>query len=213
MQFSDGRVVAQSKAFITFMANFIDAEFFNGFKLSYRILTFIEKFAGTTEMLSVAKTDKHLYFKTDSSEVFVLYDTKIVPFQTQSDMVSKDSFIKVDRIYLKDVLKRLSLVNDSVEVFVKADEGIITVSNSKFSQDIRITGSQNMEGVTRFKFKIMPDVLNKAIIGNDDFYVERSNPESADTIIYCCRKETSVDAIVFADYTNAWLSLVRVKVY
>lgn len=212
MEFDKGHVVAFNKAFTTIMANIMDGNVFDGLKLSYRALTFVEKIICTAEEFGVAKTDRHIYFKTDSSEAFIVYDTKLAPYNTQLEMFTKDSYIRVDRIYLKDVLKRLSLANDSIVIDIKPAEGVINLSNSKFSQDINITGQEGMDGITSVKCKIMPDIFNKAIIGADENYVDDSNPDSADTFIYYCQHPNN-NAIAFADITNAWFSIIRVKTY
>ena len=57
----------------------------------------------------------------------------------------------------------------------------------------------------------MPDVLNKAIIGNDEFFVIDGNSASEETYIYYSVDEKGNCTISIADMTDSWFSLVRTK--
>lgn len=215
IQFDSKCVVAFNKAYATIMRNVIDGDIFDGLRLSYRAINFVEKILCISEELQIAKTDRHIYFRTDTSEAFIIYDTKLAPYQGQLALFNKNSYVRIDRIYFKDVLKRLSLMSDSVEVDIRATDGTVTVKNSKFSQDVPITGCVGMDDSVSVKFKIMPDILNKSIIGADEKFVSEDNPDSADIFVCLCKDQVNPrnNFVAFTDSTGGWFSLVNVKVY
>lgn len=207
MMFDGGNVVAFNAAYTTVMKNEVgEGGVFDAMKLSYRAISFMDKIICNDEFISVAKTDRHIYFKTDSSEAFIVFDNKLAAYQSYVDMFIKDHAIVLDRVYLKDVLKRLSLVNDNIEFSIEGgDQNKVTLRNSKFSQELPILQSKDIDKFNKITFKIMPDVLNKAIIGSDDEF-------PSDVFVYYCPHANN-NVIVFADGSGSWFSVVRVKVY
>lgn len=208
MMFDENNVVAFNKAYTSVMKNALASTgVFKDIKIGYRSIDFINKVICLADYIQVAKLEKHIYFKTALSETFVVYDTKLAAYQNQLDLYGKDSCVKLDRVYLKDVLKRLSLNNDAIVVQIKPTEGIVNLSNSNFSQDIELKGQFGMEGLEHIKFKIMPDVLSKAIIGDDDTFYREGDEETANTYIYYKPISDSKFSITFADSTDMWFSV------
>lgn len=208
MMFDANNVVAFNKAYISVMKNALASTgVFTDIRLGYRSIDFINKAICIADYVQVAKLEKHIFFKTAMSETFVTFDSKLAHYQNQLDLYGKDSCVKVDRMYLKDVLKRLSLNNDAIVVQIKPADGIINLSNSHFSQDIEIKGQFGMEGLDHIKFKIMPDVLSKAIIGDDDTFYREGDEETANTYLYYKAISDSKFSITFADSTDTWFSV------
>lgn len=229
LMFDDKSVVATTQGFQTIYSNILccAGDVFNGIKLNHRCISFLNKLSQGDETLGVARTERHIYVKSSQSETFLIYDTKMANYKNTLNMVVKDHYVSLNRIYLKDVLKRLSIGNDTIEVNIKASEGYINVSNSRFSQDIDIHVQTGMENYPNIRFKIMPEILNKSIIGEDieyndvnidggvDFLGDKMGMLE-DTIIYFCPvtiNNKSQDMIVFGDVIDCWLSIVRVKTY
>lgn len=222
MMFDDEHVIAFAQAYTVVMNNQItEGGIFTGLRLQYRAIAFLNKVICNDEVIQVAKTDRHIYIKTDLSEAFILYDTTMPAYQAQLDLFKKDHVVTVDRLYLKDVLKRLSLENDSIEVGIKAGENKISLSNSKFGQDIDIVYKRGFDEFESIKFRVMPEVLNKAIIGDDSkfTYDTMQDPDSGEEInvphghevfLYYCHNERN-KAVVFSDVSSMWFSIVRVK--
>lgn len=218
IQFDKECVVVINQAFNTLMSSQkLLATVLDNVKFNYKSISFIEKTMCANDTFDIAKMEKFIVFKTDTSEAFVSYSTKLASYKTNFDFIAKkDKYFQVDRIYLKDVLKRLSLINDSIHVVVDANEGKMTLSNSKFSQDIDIQGQKGMEGVGVLKFTVAPDVMNKAIIGDDTKFTEGASerPELAYTrILYCPLTDGKSAGIVFTDASGIWFSVMRTKVY
>ena len=227
MQMDSSHVVAFNPAYTTIMTNMMNiGDVLSGLKLSYRGVSFMDKIlcsdpyndeehvkfnelSGLDEpydYVKIAKTATHIFFRTKNSEAFVLYDTKLANYETTAKMFVKDHAIVIDRIYLKDILKRLSLINDMIEFNIKCTDNCVELKNSKYSQDIPILQSKGLEEYQNIKFKIMPDVLNKAIIGDDAEF-------SDSTFVYFCPQPNGSAMIVFADDSGTWFSIVKVKTY
>lgn len=203
----DGVVVAFNAAFTTFMNNKLPSEF-GGMKLSYRAISFIDKiFAGEQEV-RCKKLDRYLYIYSDESdsEAFIVYDNKLPNYAMTKELFVKDHAFVLDRVYLKDILKRLSLVSESIEFKIKCDEDIVEVKNSKFHQSIPILQKKALDEYNQITFKILPDTLNKVIIGSDDEF----SPQS---FIYYCPQPNGDAVLVFADNSGQWFSAVKVRPY
>ncbi len=209
MTLDDNYAVVFNTAYTVLMQNQMAVDgVFSGIRLQYRAVAFMDKIVCNCDSVQVALSGRYIYFRMPDSEAFIMFDDRVASYQAYLEAFKKDMAIVVDRVYLKDVLKRLSLVNDAVEFSIHADEDKVILKNSKFEQEINILQSKAMNGLGVIKFSIMPDVLNKAIIGSDDVF-------SGETFVYYCpnvagRKDNA--AIVFADNSGAWFSVVKVKV-
>lgn len=206
MLMGDTYVVAFNTAYVALMANqFKGTGLFENLKFSYRALTFLDKIICNEPMYDVARTDTHIYFKSENTEAFVRYDTKMAEYGTYVSAFKREHAITLDRILFKDIMKRLSLLNDTVEVVIDAEVNEITLSNSKYTQTIPIDSTENFAEVGKLSFKIMPDVLNKAILGDDTEFTPDFN-------IYYCPQQGGSAVIVFTDSSKTWFSVVKVKV-
>lgn len=94
--------------------------------------------------------------------------------------------------------------NDTIEFYIDPEAGLVELKNSKFDQELQILQEKNLSEIGKIKFRVMPDVLAKAIIGSDDEF-------TSDVFVYFCKSEQSMN-IVFADDTGIWFSIIRVKV-
>lgn len=168
--FGEDKVVAFNASFNTLMSNMLPSVF-KKVSLSYRAISFMKNVLCSSDNsdISVAKLDRHICFKTDTVEAFIIYENKIADYHIYANMYNEEHGIILDRVYLKDVLKRLSLMNDAVEMKIRADDGVLEVRNSKFNQEVPILRSKGMSELGEIRFKILPDVINRAIIGGDDW--------------------------------------------
>lgn len=201
-------IVAFDNAFTVLMNNNQEGfkDVFSNMRLSYRAVSFMDKIIAVNEDILVCKTDHHIYFKTNNSEAFISYDTKLPDYKAYAETYKKDHAIVLDRIYIKDILKRLALVNESIEVTVNPELNIVNLKNSKFTQDVEIMNSKAMDEMGTIHFKIAPDKLNSCIIGNDAEF-------NFDVRIYFTVQPNGKVAVIFTDGTGTWFSVVRVSTY
>ena len=213
LHFSDDYVFVYTSTYTVFVTNLLaDQGVFKNIKLQYKCVNFINTLMEKDGLVDVGLMDNFIYMKNEVTEAFFVYDTKFSDYKMLVDAFKKDNMFSVDRIYLKDVLKRLSLTNDSIEVAINGAEKLMTVTNSKFSQDIFLNNERGMTQFGTLKFKIMPEVLNKAIIGADDDFVRPDVENGCDTYSYFTKIGRS-SMLVFADSTGLWFSVVNVKTY
>lgn len=207
LTFTDKYIVAFNQAYTTIMKNFLIGDTFTNIRLSYRTLSFIGKIITNSEGIQYGKTDRHIYFKTDDSESFIIYDTKLTPFEKQLSLFSDEKRLSVDRIYLKDIIKRFSLINDVMELSINPTDRKITLSNKKLVQELPILSDINFDD--NISFKLTPTVLDNAIIGKDSTFMVADNPDSTETYIYYNQDKKT---ICFGDHTGIWFSIIAVIV-
>lgn len=203
MIFADEYVIHIGNTHTTFMRNML-CDSFKNICLVQRSVSFMDKVICQAEVLGVARTDTHLYFETSQSRAFIMYDNRMPTYQNYLDGYKKDRAFSVDRIYLQDTLKRLKLLNDSVEITIDSDNSEMTLKNSKFIQQIALLQTKALEGI--FHFKVMPETLSRVIIGSDDEF-------SQTLFVYYCPQSTKQAVLVFTDDSNSWFSSIAVKPY
>lgn len=189
--------------FATLMVNQLPNAF-KGIVLAYSALNFLKKVAEHTEYMTVNKTGTHITIKTDNSEAFLRYMTKMPDHTIYTREYKKDHMVAIDRVYLREVLKRLALTNDNVTIAIKPNVNVITVSNTKYSTDIPIYSQRGLEELgEEITFKMVQSHLNKAIIGDDTLFPDVLG-------IYLNRKGSGY-TLVFSDTTGQWFSTMQVR--
>ena len=204
MHFSKDYVYVMPKMFATLFTNVLP-EAFQDVVFSYSALNFLKKVLDHNEVVSVNKTATHVTLVTDTSAALLRYTTKMPDQKVYQNAVKKDNGVGLDKLYLKDVLKRLSISNESVTITVKALEEVMEVKNSKFSQVIPLTQVKGMEGLGNVVFKLTPEILNKAVIGDN------SGAFPDELFLYIVPQQTSGYTLVFADATSSWFSILSVR--
>lgn len=204
--FDKDYVLGFNPAYTTVMKNKLNKEgIFEGIKLSYKVIQFLDKILSKKENIKVVKTDTHLCMITEDSISFLIYETKLPNYKPYIDLFKKNFYITIDKLYLKDILKRLSLLKETIEFDVDVPSRVITLSNSKFSQPLYINDSYNMDD-RKFRFKIMPDILTKAISCSN--YEEANNELN---LYYCPSESTTI--LVFADGEDTWFTTAKIAIY
>lgn len=200
--FSENHVVAFSTAFTVMMKNFLTGVFSN-LTLSYRALSFMKSVVCNEQLVEVAKTDERICLRMGNAVAFIRFDTKTPNYALYESMIQKNHAIVLDRQYFKDVLKRLSLVNESVQFSINYEDGVVEVRNSKFHQELPILQTKAIEELGNVSFKILPEVFNKAIIGDDAAFSQL-------VFIYFEPQEKGGYNLIFADDSGSWNSVARV---
>lgn len=201
--FGENYVVAFSTTFTTLMKNFLGGVFKN-FCLSYRALSFMKSVVCNEPAVEVARTDERICLQMGNSVAFIRYDSKMPNYDMYEKMIEKSHAIVLDRQYFKDVLKRLSLVNESIIFTVNMENEVVEVKNSKFHQELPILQSKAMHELGEVSFKVLPEVFNKAIIGDDAAF-------SATVFLYLVPQEKGGYTLIFADDSGSWNSIARLR--
>lgn len=196
INFANDYVFVVSAAMSSFMVNKLP-EAFHDLCLTYSSSGFLKKMSESSENIGVAKIDKYLCIQEGNTEAFMRYQKVKINYSMYVSKRSKDKGFVVDRLYLKDVLKRMATVEPAGVFKVEGDE--LFVSNSNFNQTIPLNNKKEAEGLS---FNIFTSVLEKAILGKDDVFV-------GDLFVYFV--DTVRGYLVFlSDGSGAWFSSIQV---
>jgi len=140
-----------------------------GIALTYSSTSFLKKLSeASAEGVCVAKMeDKYLCVQVGSTEAFMKFQRIKVNYKMYVEKKSKDLGVVVDRLYLKDVLKRMGNLSTDGKVLILED-GSIQVENSNFHQVIPVNNAK--DGVSGIGFNISIPILEKVILGRDDIF-------------------------------------------
>ena len=204
--FDKDYVLGFNPAYTTVMKNRLNEDgLFENIKLSYKVIQFLDKIISKNETVKVVKTQTHLCIMTENSVSFLIYETKLPNYRPYIDLFTKNFYISLDKMFLKDIIKRLSLLKETIEFDIDVPNRVIRLSNSKFSQPIIIQHSHNMDDRT-FRFKIMPEVLTKAISCSN--YGDTNNELR---LYYCPSESTTI--LVFTDGEDSWFTTAKIAIY
>lgn len=203
MHFGDEYVFVVTGMFATLFKNELP-EAFKQVVFTYSALNFMKKVLDRNEVVDIGKTESHLILATDTSEAFIRYIPKMPDTAIYQKAFKRDHVIVLDRKYLKDVVKRLSLTNDMATVEIDTSNEGILVKNSKFSQLVPIQFERGMTELGKITFKIATKVLDKAIIGDDNVFPEQIG-------IYINPLANTGYVLIFSDSSDKWFSTVQVR--
>lgn len=201
--FGEDYVVAFNMAFQGLMANKLAGAFQN-ITLSYRAVSFVKAIVCTVPQVKVAKTNDHICFDGGTFKAFIRYDSRGASYSKALECSAKDYGFTVDRLYLRDVLRRLSLVNESVVVTLKTEDSCLEVKNNRFKQDVPFLQCKNLEELGSVSFRILPEVLNKAILGADSDF-------SSLLSLYLAPMERGGYTLTICDDKETWFSVASIR--
>lgn len=212
VNFGEDFIIAQAASLHVLMKNRItEGGIFTNIRLVHRCFAFLDKLVTAASSIEVAKLDKYLYIRTENSESFLRYENRAVIPPTILKTFTRDHVVTVDRIYLKDVLKRFSYRNDTILTTLKPEEGVLHVANSVIEQDLTINFQRGLEELSGLSFRVMPSVIDRAIIGSDDKFIMPDVQYGGDVFFYFC-KGVKDYALVFSDASGGWHSVCTVKI-
>lgn len=170
--------------------------------LTYSSASFLKKLSESAEdSVELAKKDGvYLCVRAGNTEAFMRYNKVKVNSKLHIDkrVEAMNTGIVVDRLYLKDVLRRMGSM--STEGIVKITSEGLQVENSNFSQIVPVNKTKgDVEGIS---FKVSVPVLEKIILGRDDIF-------SGDVFIYFVKSARGY-IIYVSDGTGAWFADTQV---
>lgn len=198
LNFAEDYVFTMSSSSSAFLQNKLPDNFKN-ITLGYSSVSFIKKICENVESVSVAKTDMYLCISAGNTQAFMRYKPIKINYKVYVEKKSKERGIVVDRLYLKDVLRRLLSTSIDGKILISSNENM-TVANEVFQQEVPLNGcKENTEGIG---FKISIPILSSLILGSDDLF-------SGDLFIYFV--ETVRGYIIYIqDKTGHWFSSTQV---
>lgn len=166
LNFADDYVFTMSSSASAFMKNQLSDDF-KSITLGYSSVGFLKKLCEGNEMISVSKTDRFLCIESGNTQAFMRYKPVKINYKVYVDRKSKDKGIVVDRLYMKDVLKRMLNTSVDGKMSVSSDN-VLLVSNEVFQQEVPLENVKN--GTEGISFKISVPIISSLILGSDDVF-------------------------------------------
>lgn len=166
LNFADDYVFMMSSSSSAFIKNNLPDEFKN-MTLGYSSAGFLRKLCESSEMISVAKDKSYLCIESGNTQAFMRYKPVRINYRSYIDKRSKEKGIVVDRLYMKDVLRRMGNISVDGKMSVVSTE-YLQVLNNIFQQDVPLENCK--PSTVGVNFKISIPILSSLILGSDDVF-------------------------------------------
>ena len=194
LNFADDYVFTMSSSASAFFKNQLSEEF-KGITLGYSSVSFLKKLCEGSDMVSVARNKNYLCIESNSTQAFMRYKPIRINYKAYIEKRSKEKGIVVDRLYTKDVLRRMGNTSAMGKMLV-SEAGSLVVMNELFQQELPLEKCKS--GTEGINFKISIPIMNSLILGSDDVF---------DGNLYIYFVETTRSYILYIqDKTGAWFS-------
>ena len=198
LNFADDYVIAAYMS--VFFKNKLSDQMKN-MTLGYSSVSLIKRLCDTVEGndISVKKTDKYLCMQAGNTEAFMRHQPVKIKYQQYIKMMSRDNGVVLNRLYFKDVLKRVGMVSTEGKLTI-LDDGDITIETPNFNQMIPTEKTRGEVSGVNFKFSI--NLFERLIVGSDKIFPE-------EIFLYIVKAESRY-ALFFTDKTGSWFSMTQV---
>lgn len=194
LNFAEDYVFTMSSSCSAFFKNQLPEEF-KGITLGYSSVGFLKKLCEASDMVSIARNKNYLCIESGNTEAFMRYKPIKINYKAYVDKKSKEKGIVVDRLYMKDVLRRMGSISADGKMSITNSENL-TVMNDVFQQEVPLENCK--DGTAGISFKISIPIMTSLILGSDDAF-------ASNLFIYFV--ETSRSYIIYIqDKTGAWFS-------
>lgn len=194
LNFAEDYVFTLNSSCSAFFQNKLPEDF-KGITLGYSSVGFLKKLCEGTDFVSVARNKQYLCIESGNTQAFMRYKPIKINYRSYIQKKSKEKGIVVDRLYMKDVLRRLGSVSPDGKMHINEDN-TITVMNDVFQQEVPLEKCK--PDTAGINFKVSIPIMTSLILGSDDVF-------SSDLFIYFV--ETTRSYIVYIqDSTGTWFS-------
>lgn len=198
LNFAEDYVFVLSSSMSAFFKNKLP-DAFKGTTLGYSSVSFLKKLSSKGD-ISVKKLDKYLCVSVGLVEAFMRHQPIKIKYQQFVTRFKKDDGLVLNRLYFKDVLRRMGGVSTDGRCTI-LENGDLSVENDQFSQVIPVDKTKG--NVTGISFKISVPIIEKLIVGQDNVFPE--------TMFIYFLKVSSSYSIFFTDKTGSWFSQAQVR--
>lgn len=200
LNFSNDYIFVTTSYISSFFMNKLP-DSFKGLTLGYSSVNFLKKLCDGVESIDVQRIDRYLCIQSGMTEAFLKYQNVRVRHETYVNRMSTDNGIILDRLYLKDVLKRMMVASQDGVAQMK--EHGLEVSNDGFMQVIPVNNKKG--DIENLKFKLSVPVLVKTIIGDDNMFPD-------EVFLYFVKTGPTGYLLYVKDATGSWFSTIQVRV-
>jgi hypothetical protein len=140
-------------------------EVFSNSSFRYTSVAYMRKLIQTSNHLRVVISGNKFAIRSESGEVEAYINQLGVRFNYKPTLekITKENGIILDRAFLKDIIRRLSIMGSDPKVSIQEDG--VHITTESFSRVIPISNSKgNVEGM---EFKVNSSLLASMVIGDD----------------------------------------------
>lgn len=194
LNFAEDYVFTLNSSCSAFIKNQLPEEF-KGITLGYSSVGFLKKLCEGTDFISVARDKIYLCIESGNTQAFMRFKPIKINYKSYVQKKSKEKGIVVDRLYMKDVLRRMGSISVDGKMHIDSENSLI-VMNDVFQQEVPLERCKT--GTVGLSFKISIPIMNSLIIGNDEVL-------SSELFIYFV--ETTRSYIIYLqDKSGTWFS-------
>lgn len=175
---------------------------FSNSSFRYTSVAYMRKLIQTSNHLRVVISGNKFAIRSESGEVEAYINQLGVRFNYKPTLekITKENGIILDRAFLKDIIRRLSIMGSDPKVSIQEDG--VHISTESFSRLIPISNSKgNVEGM---EFKVNSSLLASMIIGDDSVM-------SNNLFLYLEPVKPRGIQLTISDDTGAFLSNTKVS--
>ena len=176
-------------------------EVFGNSAFRYTSVAYMRKMIQTSNHLRVVISGNKFAIRSENAEIEAYINQLGVRFNYKPTLegITKENGIVLDRAFLKDIIRRLSIMGSDPKVSIQEDG--VHITTESFSRVIPIMNSKgNVEGI---EFKVNSSLLSSMIIGDDSVM-------SNDLFLYFERATRGIQ-LTISDDSGAFLSNTRVS--
>lgn len=176
-------------------------EVFGNSAFRYTSVAYMRKMVQTSNHLRVVISGNKFAIRSENGEIEAYINQFGVRFNYKPTLegITKENGIVLDRAFLRDIIRRLSIMGSDPKVSIQEDG--VHITTESFSRVIPIMNSKgNVEGI---EFKVNSSLLASMIIGDDSVM-------SNDLFLYFERATRGIQ-LTISDDSGAFLSNTRVS--
>ena len=176
-------------------------EVFGNSAFRYTSVAYMRKMIQTSNHLRVVISGNKFAIRSENGEIEAYINQLGVRFNYKPTLegITKENGIILDRAFLKDIIRRLSIMGSDPKVSIQEDG--VHITTESFSRVIPIMNSKgNVEGI---EFKVNSSLLSSMIIGDDSVM-------SNNLFLYFERATRGIQ-LTISDDSGAFLSNTRVS--
>ena len=169
VMFGEGHIYTTLASYVAIMENRLP-KCISNFRVSNTILNFVKNFITGVDTFNFSKTENGngaviLTIKIPNAIAQINCADMSRAFEISKFLIIPETGIVVDKMYLIDVLKRLSLSSESIFAEVKIENGVgeMKVASKNMTQNIPV---KKAKGEGTFNFSIRPDLLSSVVFSH-----------------------------------------------
>ena len=200
VMFSEEHIFTVPAQYAAIMPNRLP-EVFQGFRLSNSMVNFMKNFIGNEPNFVLAKETVQggmviLTVTVGDSVATIKCPDMSRAYDITNFMEIPETGVVVDKDYLKDVLKRISLGNEAANIDISIENGfgLLKVTTKAMTQQVPVIKAK---GSGAFSFQVRADLLSNLIFSHVDYFGEN-------VYLYLTTNERGNITLAVKDNTEMW---------